>query len=216
MRRPAMPDSWSRDDNGRRFSASAERNTDPIAAALAAVLPEKGVVLELASGSGQHVAAFARRWPALDWQPSDANPDNLPSIRAWGESLANLRDPVLIDACARGWGAAWGDCDVLLLANLLHLIAEPEADILLAESARALAPGGLFCLYGPFRRGGALVTAGDVAFDARLRTEDPAIGYKDIAWVERRLTDAGLKRLDLIDMPAGNLMLITRRPPDAG
>lgn len=209
MRRPAQPDSWSRAEGDRRVSPSAERNIAPIAQVLASVLPPSGRVLELASGSGQHVAAYARRWPGLIWQPSDANAANFASVRAWGAGLPNLRDPVLLDACAPGWGR--GDADALLLANLLHLISMPEARTLLDEAAKSLVPGGVFALYGPFRRDGRLVTEGDVAFDARLRGEDPAIGYKDIAWVQDHLAAAGLHRVSLTEMPAGNLMLVTRR-----
>ncbi|MCC0078925.1 MAG: DUF938 domain-containing protein [Rhodobacter sp.] len=209
MRGPAQPDSWSRAEGDRRVAPSAERNLEPIAGVLAGVLPATGRVLELASGSGQHVAAFASRWPGLVWQPSDANPDNFASIRSWGAGLPNLCDPLLLNACAPGWGR--GDADAVLLANLLHLISTPEAETLLHEAAQALAPGGVFALYGPFRRDGRLVTEGDVAFDARLKHADPAIGYKDIAWVRDRLAGAGLRPVSLTEMPAGNLMLVTRR-----
>ena len=212
LRPAALPSSWSHEQDGRRFSPSAARNIDPIAAVLAGVLPQTGRVLELASGSGQHVAAFARLWPALVWQPTDGNGDNLSSIADWAEGAANILPPVVLNACAAGWGRAHAGQDAVLLANLLHLISTPEAEVLLAEAAQALAPGGVFCLYGPFRRDGALVTEGDVAFDARLKGQDPAIGYKDIAWVAGRLHAAGLVSDRLVDMPAGNLLLVTRRP----
>lgn len=212
MRAPSHPDSWSRAEGDRRVSPSAERNIDPIGAVLARVLPARGRVLEVASGSGQHGAAFARRWPGLVWQPTDANPGNLASIAAWGAGLDNLRPPMVLDACAPGWGAAQGGQDAICLNNLLHLIAAPEVEVLLREVALALAPGGVFCLYGPFRRDGRLVTEGDVAFDARLKAMDPAIGYKEVGWVEAQLAAAGLEPVEQVEMPAGNLMLIARRP----
>lgn len=218
MRRLSLPDSDATTENGgRRCAPSAGRNFAPICAVHDAVLPARGRALELASGTGQHVAGFARRYPGLHWQPSDVNDAHFVSIRAWaagdeGAAPPNLADPLVLDACAPGWGAALGPFDAVCLTNLLHLISDAEAATLLAEAAAALAPGGVFCLYGPFRRGGALVTEGDVAFDASLRAQDPEIGYKDIAWVEERLAQAGLTRDRLVGMPAGNLMLVTRRP----
>lgn len=209
LRPAALPSSWSHEEDGRRFAPSAARNFEPIAEVLAAWLPPSGRVLELASGSGQHIAGFARLWPALSWQPSDANAANFASVAAWGTGLANLRPPMLLNACVPGWGR--GEWDAVLLANLLHLISEPEAGVLLDEAAAALVPGGVLSLYGPFRRDGRLVTEGDAAFDARLRAQDPAIGYKDCAWVRARLEAAGLAPPAVVEMPAGNLMLVTRR-----
>ncbi|MCA2010858.1 class I SAM-dependent methyltransferase [Cereibacter sphaeroides] len=210
MRRLHLPDSAAPMEGERRIAPSASRNLEPIAAVLAQVLPQTGRALELASGTGQHIAAFAERFPGIDWQPTDGNPDNLPSIRAWTAGIANVAAPMVLDACAPGWGQ--GDRTSVHLTNLLHLISDTEADCLLVEAAQALAPGGVFCLYGPFRRDGALLTDGDRSFDASLRAQDPAIGYKDIAWVTGRLIGAGLEVDRLVEMPAGNLMLVTRRP----
>jgi SAM-dependent methyltransferase len=216
IRRLDLPDSGVPAEGAIRHAPSAARNLEPIAAVLARHLPQTGRVLELASGTGQHIVAFALRFPGLDWQPSDLDPDNLGSIaaRAEQDGAANLRAPIRLDACAPGWGgdAAW---DAICLTNLLHLISTPEAEVLLAEAARALAPGGVFALYGPFRQDGQLVSEGDRAFDASLRGQDPAIGYKDIEWVEARLASGGLSRRDRIAMPANNLMLISERPVDA-
>lgn len=212
MRRLELPDSGAAQDGVRRIAPSAERNQAPILAVLETVLPARGKALELASGTGQHIAAFARAFPGLVWQPSDLNPDNLPSIRAWAADAPNICAPMVLNACQPGWADAVSGQDVLCLTNLLHLISTPEAAVLLTEAAHALAPGGVFCLYGPFRRGGMLVSEGDHAFDASLRAQDPQIGYKDIDWVRATLQEAGLLPSDPIDMPAANLMLIARRP----
>jgi SAM-dependent methyltransferase len=213
IRRLDLPDGPGPREGAVRHAPSAERNLEPIAAVLAEHLPARGRALELASGTGQHVVAFAARFAGLDWQPSDVDPANLASIRARAEraGAANLRPPIRLDACAPGWGAgqAW---DAICLTNLLHLISGPEAETLLDEVAAALAPGGVFALYGPFRQGGALVSEGDRAFDASLRAQDPEIGYKDLEWVEARLVAAGLTRRARIAMPANNLMLINDRP----
>ena len=213
MRRLTLPDSATPGEGAIRHAPSAARNLEPIAAVLAGHLPARGRVLELASGTGQHITEFAARFPALHWQPSDPDPAARVSITARA-ALAprnNLAPPLPLDACQPGWAASLGPFDAICLTNLLHLISRPETDTLLSETAAALAPGGRFCLYGPFRRGGALVTEGDRAFDASLRAQDPAIGYKDIDSVAATLARHGLTEIARTEMPAGNLMLITAR-----
>ncbi|MBZ4688760.1 MAG: hypothetical protein JG765_11 [Cereibacter sp.] len=200
---PQLPD-------GRRLAPSAERNAEPILALLQAE-GLSGRLLELASGTGQHAARFAAALPRLDWQPSDVEPANLVSIQAWRAQagVANLRPPVLLDAARPGWSTEWQGLDAILLVNLLHLIPAPTAATVLAEAARALSPGGKLLLYGPFLRDGKPTSEGDAAFDASLRAQDAAIGYKDLAWVTGHLAAAGLTAR-VVEMPANNLMLIAR------
>lgn len=212
MRSLHLPDSGAQMQGERRHAPSAARNLAPIRDVHARWLPATGRVLELASGTGQHIAAFARQFPALTWQPSDANPDTAASISAWVGDAPNVKAPVLLNACVSGWSQTLGRWDAICLTNLLHLISTPEAAVLLSEVPRALAKDGVFCLYGPFRQGGALVSEGDAAFDASLRAQDSEIGYKDIEWITEHLTLAGLEIVELVAMPADNLMLITRRP----
>ena len=213
-RKLTLPDSGAPSPDGLPFAPSAARNTQPIGDVLDRHLPETGKVLELASGTGQHAVAFATRFPGLNWQPSDLTDENLTTIRARATRAArpNLCAPVRLDACAPGWGADWAGQDAVVLVNLLHLISEASAATLLAEAPRALSPGGCFCLYGPFRRDGRLLTEGDRAFDAHLRAHDPAIGYKEVDRVAAHLRTGGLTRIDQCEMPAGNLMLIARHP----
>lgn len=213
MRRLTLPDSAGPAEGAIRHAPSASRNLEPILAVLMQYLPETGRVLELASGTGQHVCAFAARFPALHWQPSDIDPPALASITARIAQAPrdNLAAPLALDACRAGWAAVHGPFDAICLTNLLHLVSMPEAKTLLAEAAAALAPRGRLCLYGPFRRGGALITEGDRAFDASLRAQDPAIGYKDIDVIEAVLASHGLRRIARPEMPAGNLMLIAAR-----
>lgn len=218
MRQLNLPDSAAPNAQGLRSAPSALRNMEPIAEVLASVLPKMGRVLELASGTGEHIASFAGRWPGLQWQPSDVTAEHFATIEGWAarrfpdSPAANLRAPIVLDACAPGWSTDFGPREVITLTNLLHLISQDEAAVLLGEVAKALTPGGVFCLYGPFSRGGMLMSEGDRAFDASLRAQDPLIGYKAIEWVEDRLREAGLEHERLIPMPADNLMLITRRP----
>lgn len=217
MRRLALPDSGAPSEGAIRHAPSAARNLEPIADVLARYLPESGRALELASGTGQHVCGFAARFPVLHWQPSDIDPSALASITARIAQAPrdNLAAPLALDACQPGWAAEIGPFDAICLTNLLHLIAMPEVQTLLAEAALALAPGGRFCLYGPFRRGDELITEGDRAFDASLRAQDPAIGYKDIGEVAAILARHGLREIARQDMPAGNLMLIAECPAAA-
>lgn len=199
--------------DGRRHAPSAERNAGAILSVLQDVLPARGRMLEIAAGTGQHAATFAAALPGWDWQATDADPANLSSIAAWAAHAGapNLAPPVVLDAARPGWAAGWPDRDAVLIVNLLHLIPAPAADTVLAESAAALAPGGCLCVYGPFLRDGQATSPGDAAFDASLRAQDPAIGYKDAAWAEVRLAAGGL-RVTCRTMPANNLMWIAFRP----
>ncbi len=199
---PVTPD-------GRRHAPSAERNGAAILAVLQGELTAPGRLLEIASGSGQHAALFAAALPWLDWQPSDVNPDNLASIRAWRGS-DNIREPVVLDASAPGWAADWHPLDAVLLVNLLHLISMPAAMTVLDEGCAALGPGGRFLIYGPFLRDGKTTSDGDAAFDASLRAQNPEVGYKDMSVIIERLERAGLS-VAVQTMPANNVMLIGRR-----
>lgn len=194
--------------DGRRMVPSAARNAGPILEVLTS-LGLKGRLLEIASGSGLHAAEMAGKL-ALDWQPTDVEPTNFASIQAWAAHAGGeIRAPILLDATLPGWAAQLGQWDAILLVNLLHLIPTPAAETLLAEVALALAPGGTFCLYGPFLRDGQPTSPGDAAFDASLRSQDPTIGYKDLAWVLDHLSRHGLTA-DVRTMPANNLMLLAR------
>jgi len=215
-RRLNLPDSASAarpGADGKLCAPSAERNCDPICDLVALYGPGEGRALELASGTGQHAVALARRLPALTWQPSDVAQERLASIRAWvtEAGLPNLRDPVEIDATSPGWGADHGGQDLVLLVNLLHLISDAEAETLIREAARALVPGGRFIVYGPFLRAGELTSEGDARFHESLKAQDPEIGYKDDFDVIDWMMAAGLELAHAIEMPANNLSLIAHR-----
>ena len=201
-------------DGAKLHAPSAERNAGPITDALADIAPAAGSALELASGTGQHVVAFARAMPGLDWQPTEIDPVRRASIDAHAAEagLGNLRAALALDATARGWGARHGGQAMVVLVNLLHLIGTPEARTLIEEAAQALMPGGYLALYGPFLRDGKATSEGDARFDASLRAQDLGIGYKDLAEVTRWLNAAGLTAPERRDMPANNLLLVARRP----
>ena len=193
---------------------AADRNKDALCDLLRDHGPQKGRALEIASGTGQHIAAFARALPDLHWQPTEPAPDRRASIDAYiaEAGLTNVAPAAPLDAAAAGWHKPLPPQDLIFLANLLHLIPTEAAQMLITEAALAVAPGGTLILYGPFRREGVLTSDGDAKFDAELRTADPAIGYKDTVDITRWLSDAALSPIDRIDMPANNLAFIARKP----
>lgn len=197
--------------DGRLSAPSASRNAGPIVEALRAHVPARGRVLEIAAGTGQHAVACARAFPGLDWQPTDIAPERLASIDAWraAEGIENMRVAQWLDAARPDWQVA--PVDLVVIVNLMHLIAESDAANVIRGVARALTPGGRFFLYGPFRTQGVFRSEGDAGFDARLRASDPAIGYKDLEWIEAQAEKVGLLRRALIEMPANNLALVCEK-----
>lgn len=195
------------------FAPSALRNEPAITALLRGVAPESGRALEIASGTGQHVTAFAAALPGLLWQPTEIAADRIASIDAYAAeaALPNLAPARSLDASAPGWARDHPPYALIYMGNLLHLLPEPTAAAILVQTAQALETGGIFVIYGPFKRAGTLTSEGDIRFDAELRAADPAIGYKDVEWATHLLTGAGLTAAPPHEMPANNLALIARR-----
>lgn len=200
------------DAHGLMSAPSAARNLSPILDVLLPRLPRRGNVLELASGTGQHIAAFAAHRPDLTFHPTEPDADRRAAIDARCRGLPNVAPAGDLDACTRGW-ATEEAADSIVVVNLLHLISDAEMSVLLDEAARALVHGGVFAIYGPFLRDGTFASDGDLAFDASLRAQDPAVGYKDIEVLRTVLTVLGFA-LDVVDMPANNLMILARKGPD--
>ncbi|NSY40832.1 DUF938 domain-containing protein [Leisingera sp. ANG59] len=198
---------------GKLFAPSAERNSGAICDLLTQIAPKAGRALELASGTGQHVAAFASGLPGLTWLPTEVDAARRASIQAYADEsgLPNIAPPIDLDATAPGWGADHAGQDLIVLVNLLHLISAGEARTLIQEAAAALASGGRFVIYGPFMRAGDLISEGDRAFHAAITAHDPETGYKDDAEVINWLQAAGLDLLQAVEMPANNLALVSRK-----
>ncbi|MGE5563917.1 MAG: DUF938 domain-containing protein [Bacillota bacterium] len=195
----------------RRSAPAALRNREPIAEVLAEWLPDSGLVLEIASGTGEHAVYFAERFPALEWQPSDVHPHALSSIEGWRDDsgLANLRRPLLIDAGSPDWPIE--RADAVLSINMVHISPWSSALGLLEGAARLLARGKPLILYGPWLRDDAPVAQSNLDFDADLRRRDPAWGLRR---VEDFAAAGGERGFDLIEtksMPANNLMLLLKR-----
>jgi Protein of unknown function (DUF938) len=195
-----------------RLSAPAAlRNRDPIAAVLREVLPGEGTVLEVASGSGEHAVHFARLFPRLEWRPSDPDPAALESIAAWrGEAgLANLLEPLRLDAAAQAWPVV--GADALLCINMVHISPWAATVGLMRGAGRLLAAGAPLILYGPYRRAAMPTAPSNEAFDRSLRARDPQWGLRDLEAVEAEALGRGLRLERVTEMPANNLTLVFRR-----
>jgi hypothetical protein len=190
----------------RRQAPAAARNVGPIGDVLADWLPSSGLVLETASGTGEHALAFARRFPALEWQPSDPDPEALASIAAWREDgPANLRTPVELDVCAKDWPL--DRADVLLSINMVHISPWDASIGLLDGAARLLSPGAPLILYGPWIERGARPAPSNLAFDGQLRSRDPRWGLRLVEEFAEEAESRGLVLVDRRSMPSNNLML---------
>ncbi|MCX7560961.1 DUF938 domain-containing protein [Sulfitobacter sp. F26204] len=192
---------------------SAARNVDHIALILQEHAPNNGSALEIASGTGQHIIAFAAVLPNVTWQPTDLDPDRLRSIDSYVHSagLTNVRPAQRLDASMAGWSAQHRDQDLIVIVNLLHLISETESRRVLQEAAQALNGNGTMVIYGPFKRNGELTSDGDQRFDRELRETDPRIGYKDTQDINNWLVSTGLTPV-VHELPANNLAFVARKP----
>ena len=193
-------------DAVKRSAPAALRNVGPIGDVLAEWLPVSGLVLELASGTGEHGLAFARRFPQIQWQPSDASDEALASIRAWREAgPGNLLAPIRIDAAANEWPIA--RADAMIAINLVHISPWETALGLLDGAARLLGSGAPLILYGPWIEEGATTVPSNQVFDMDLRARDPRWGLRNVADFTREAELRGLEFGERRSMPSNNIML---------
>jgi len=194
----------------KRSAPATERNRAPIAAVLREVLPERGTLLEIASGTGEHAVYFAGLFPRLLWQPTDPDPEALESIRAWRAEAgpANLLEPLRLDAAEEPWPIA--SADAILCVNMVHISPWSATEGLMRGAGRLLAPGAPMTLYGPYRRAGVPTAASNEAFDASLRARNPEWGLRDLEVVEAEAARHGLRLERVAEMPANNLTVVFR------
>jgi SAM-dependent methyltransferase len=197
--------------DARQSAPAAERNKEPILEVLARVLPQSGLVLEIASGTGQHVVHFARALPGLTWQPSEPDPQMRPSIAGWlaETGLSNVLPPLDLDVCRPEWPI--GRADAVLCINMVHISPWQATEQLLAGCERILPPGGILYLYGPYRRDGRHTAPSNEAFDASLRQRDPQWGVRDLETVIEAASGHGLDLSEVVEMPANNLSVVFAR-----
>jgi SAM-dependent methyltransferase len=169
------------------------------------------MVLEVASGSGEQVAEFARAFPKLLWQPSDADPAALASIEAWRTEAPafNLLPPVQLDASALGWPIA--SAEAVVCINMAHISPWSATEGLMRAAGRVLDPGGPLYLYGPYRQAGVETAPSNEAFDRSLKDRNPEWGLRQVADVGAAAAEHGLVLERTIAMPANNLSLVFRR-----
>lgn len=200
---------WEIENDARRHAPATARNRDAIVAELADILPSTGSVLEIASGTGEHVAYFAERFPALDWQPSDPEPAALASIASWTAGLGNVATPIAIDATEAGWPVA--RADALLCVNMVHIAPWDATLGLMTGASAVLATGAPLILYGPYLRGDVATAPSNLEFDASLKSRDARWGLRSVEDVRASAEVRGLAFERLIEMPANNLVLVFRK-----
>lgn len=192
-------------------SPAALRNRGPILGILRDVLPRRGTILEIASGTGEHVVHFAKALPHLVWQPSDPNAEARDAIsaRIAAEKTPNIRSPLELDVHERPWPAA--DIAAILCINMVHISPWSATEALMAEARRILSPGDLLYLYGPYFQPGIAPVPSNIAFDADLRRRNPAWGIRDLKRVQALAAACRLNLHAVMPMPANNFSLLFRR-----
>lgn len=198
--------------DARRHAAAVARNREPILAVLRRRLPRSGLVLEIASGTGEHVIHFANALgPDLIFQPSDPDPAARDSIDAWvtASGCHNIRRAIALDAASDVWPVS--TADAILCINMIHIAPWHAAGGLMGGAGRLLTPEGFLYLYGPFRRNGCHTAPTNAAFDESLRGQNPEWGVRNLEAVIDLAEHNGLGPPEIVEMPANNLSVIFHR-----
>lgn len=198
------------------FAPSAERNKDAILAGLRPHLARCRRVLEIGSGTGQHAVHMSAALPQLVWQCSEL-PGTVSGLAARLEAEGTVRTPppLALDVAAPPWplpaSGAPDAFDAVFTANTLHIMSFAHVGQFFARIGEVLAPGGLCCVYGPMKYGGAFTTKSNAEFDAQLRARDPLSGIRDFEALDELAQAQGLTLVEDLAMPANNQLLIWRR-----
>jgi hypothetical protein len=195
----------------RRSAPHVARNAEPIVEMLRGVLPASGLVLEVASGTGEHLLHFARAFPRLLFQPSDPEPAARRSIEAWRQEagLFNLLPPVALDARASDWPVE--KAEAILCINMVHISPWGATVGLLRGAGRLLAAGAPLYLYGAYRQAGVETAPSNEAFDVSLRATNPEWGVRALEAVVTEAEKSGLGLDQAVAMPANNLSVVFRK-----
>ena len=198
-------------DDARRHSPAAERNRAAILAELQRLLPPQGVLLEIASGTGQHAAHCSPGLPGWQWQPSDFEAGALPSISTWCAGLDRVCAPLQLDVLSPSWPGVPAQVDAVFCANMIHVAPWSCCAGLMRGAARHLSPQGVLITYGPYLEDGVPTSPGNLGFDADLRLRDPGWGLRRREDVEHEAAQAGLVLRERVAMPTNNLLLVWGR-----
>jgi Protein of unknown function (DUF938) len=195
----------------KRSSPASLRNREPILAVLASRLPGRGLVLEIASGSGEHAVHFSRALPDLEWQPTDIDPVSLDSIISWRAEVAlpNLHAPLALDVTQWPWPVT--RADAMFCANMIHIAPWQATEALFRGARHVLPGGGALITYGPYRFEGAFTAPSNQAFDQSLRQRDPSWGVRDVVDLSRLASENELVHEETVELPANNHLLVFRR-----
>lgn len=199
------------DNDHRQYAPATARNRLPILDVLRAVLPSLGVVLEVASGTGEHIVHFARSFPSVTWQPSDPSDEARRSIKAWiaTEGVGSVRPPLDLDAASHKWPI--DHASAIICINMIHISPWAATGGLMQGAGRILPEGAPLYLYGPFRQAAKAMERSNAAFDQALRSQDPRWGLRDL---EAVIDCAALHHMvldQILEMPANNLSVILRK-----
>jgi SAM-dependent methyltransferase len=197
---------------GRLDAPTFHRNHDPIWSVIGPwLMQQDGDALEIGSGTGQHIVAFARKAARLTWWPSDILDAHLRSIEAWSAEAAvnNLRKPQILDLTEATWQPSGPDgaLTAIICINVLHISPWSVSENLLSGAARLLRPGGRLFVYGPFMRDGVHTAPSNASFDESLRAKNPEWGVRDLAELSALAVRDGLSAIRAEPMPANNFVL---------
>lgn len=195
----------------KRTAPSSERNREPILDVLKDVVPESGLVLEIACGTGQHAVYFAEAFPQITWVPSDVDQEILLSAAAWrtDSGLENIAQPIFIDVTSENWPIA--AANMVYSANMIHIAPWEVCIGLLDGAARILPEGGILFMYGPYKVGGKHTAPSNEEFDRSLRSRDPSWGIRNLDDVALEARRRGLHLIKTVNMPANNFSVIYRK-----
>jgi hypothetical protein len=197
--------------DNRRYAPATARNREPILEVLRGVLPAAGLVLEIASGTGEHAMHFARALPGLTWQPTDPSPEARQSIAGWiaAEGLANVLPPRDLDVTTAAWPV--DRAEAVTCINMIHISPWEATEGLMRGAGRLLGSGAPLYLYGPYRRGDRPLEPSNAAFDEDLKRRDPRWGLREVDEVTSCAAGHGFERIAVVEMPANNLSVVFRK-----
>ncbi len=190
---------------------AADRNKEAICEVLRRYLPEAGTALEIASGTGQHIAHFAASFPGLNWQPSDLSAAGFGSIEAWQRDVkeGNQRIPIVLDARADSWPI--DSAALVININMIHISPWSACEGLMRGSGRLLDSGGVLFMYGPYKIQGRAWAPSNEHFDQYLQSQDAAWGVRWLHEVKAEAAKNGLELIDVVEMPANNVSVVYRK-----